>query len=99
MPIGFSRKETPFSFHNIQLQQDDMLYIFSDGFADQFGGRFGRKYLYKQFKNLIVSISSETVSKQKTMLKQEYQRWIGEKHSAMDDVLIMGVKIRDLKVK
>ncbi|MCK4663790.1 MAG: tetratricopeptide repeat protein [Bacteroidales bacterium] len=93
MPIGIYREiETPFSCQKISIQTGDMLYLFTDGYVDQFGGLRGRKFLYKNFKNLLKEIHKLPVSEQNNLLKDKLLEWRG-KYEQIDDILIMGIKI------
>jgi serine phosphatase RsbU (regulator of sigma subunit) len=76
----------------IKVEKGDMLYIFSDGFADQFGGANGRKYMYKKFREFIASISSRPLPEQQQLLDDENNNWRGEEVQ-IDDIIVIGVKI------
>ncbi len=91
-PIGFYFNEIDFENHEIQLQKDDIIYIFSDGFVDQFGGEYDKKYTAKRFKNFLLSISKLPMSEQKEKLSTEFNIWKGNKEQT-DDVTIFGIKI------
>lgn len=93
-PIGAYIGEDlkPFACHEIDLQKGDMIYAFSDGFADQFGGPSGKKYKYKTFKQFLLSIAHHDPEKQKELLIEEYDRWKGN-YEQIDDVLVMGVRV------
>lgn len=91
-PIGAYETEKSFQNHEIKLQKGDMVYIFSDGFADQFGGPKGKKYNYKQFKQLLTDISSLPVDKQKERLIDTHNAWKGSLEQ-LDDICIMGIRI------
>ncbi len=78
--------------HEFELQKGDLVYVFSDGYADQFGGVKGKKFMYRQFRELLVSIKDEPMSKQKEMLDQEIETWKGS-FEQVDDILIIGVRI------
>ena len=92
MPIGkHEGEERSFTNHRIQLQDRDMLYLFSDGFADQFGGTDGSKYKAKPFKRLLQGISQEDAEKQKEMLELELKEWMGQTEQ-LDDILVMGIR-------
>jgi serine phosphatase RsbU (regulator of sigma subunit) len=92
MPIGkHEGEEGPFTNHKIMLQQQDMIYLFSDGFADQFGGEEGSKYKAKPFKRLLQRISTEAIEKQEELLELELKRWMG-KMDQVDDILVMGIR-------
>jgi serine phosphatase RsbU (regulator of sigma subunit) len=77
--------------HVFQLQQGDMMYLFSDGFPDQKGGLEKKKFFYQPFKDLLVSISALPLEAQKQRLDSTIANWIGEGEQ-IDDILIMGIK-------
>ncbi len=91
-PIGIYLKEHDFKNNIVEVKEGDKLYLFSDGFADQFGGTEGKKYMSKRFKKLLVTIYNESVSKQKSLLEEELINWKGE-YSQVDDILILGVEV------
>jgi serine phosphatase RsbU (regulator of sigma subunit) len=82
----------PFTNYELQLKKDDMIYTFSDGFADQFGGPAGKKYKYKTFKKFLLSISQKPIDEQKILLIAEFDRWKGG-HEQLDDVLVIGMRV------
>lgn len=92
-PIGYMDLDLKsFTNHVIDLQKGDILYTFSDGFADQFGGESGKKYKYKHFQNFLISIAHLPMEEQKLKLSEEFKRWKGS-FEQLDDVLVIGVKI------
>jgi tetratricopeptide (TPR) repeat protein/serine phosphatase RsbU (regulator of sigma subunit) len=91
-PIGKHYDEVPFTNHSIQLNTGDSLYIFSDGYSDQFGGDRGKKYKSGKFKNMLLSIQNENMLKQRERLNTEFENWRGELEQ-IDDVCVIGVKI------
>jgi serine phosphatase RsbU (regulator of sigma subunit) len=93
-PIGayIGDKLKPFTDHTIQLREGDMVYVFSDGYADQFGGPNGKKYKYKTFKHFLLKISQFPVEEQKQLLIEDYDQWKGG-FEQIDDVLVMGVRV------
>jgi len=93
MPIGIHVKtENSFTNNEFTFMKDDIIYIFSDGYADQFGGKDDRKYTYKQFKNLFLRIQNLTMPQQQEKLFEELDRWQG-KRKQLDDILILGIKL------
>jgi serine phosphatase RsbU (regulator of sigma subunit) len=74
------------------LTQGDSIYIFTDGFADQFGGPKGKKLMYKPFKELLLSIQNMSMDEQKNTLEKHFNDWKGN-HEQIDDVCIIGVKL------
>ncbi len=93
MPIGiyYNAKES-FTNQVISYQQGDIVYLFSDGYADQFGGPRGKKFMVKRFRKLILEISSEDMEQQKALLLQTFRDWKGNRRQ-LDDILVMGVKL------
>ncbi len=93
MPIGLhDHADIPFTKKEIQSEKNDMMYIFSDGFADQFGGEKGKKYTYKRFKHFLLSIHKKPMEEQKKLLRQEIIDWQGEEEQ-IDDHIIIGIRI------
>ncbi|MBN1251809.1 MAG: transporter substrate-binding domain-containing protein [Bacteroidales bacterium] len=92
MPIGVSfNQDKSFTNHKIDLQKNDTMYIFSDGFIDQFGGTLGKKFKSRQFKNLILSFQDKSMEEQKQILHKELHEWRG-KIEQIDDILVVGFK-------
>ena len=92
-PVGLhTGKKLPFTNKEIQVAKGDMLYIYSDGFPDQFGGEKGKKYLSGKFKKFLLSISDKPIDEQDRLIKAEFTNWIGD-HEQIDDVCVMGVRI------
>lgn len=79
--------------HSINLNKGDSLYIYTDGFADQFGGPKGKKYKYKQLENLLLSNHTKSVQEQKDSLNESFENWKGNLEQ-VDDVTIIGYKVR-----
>lgn len=82
------------AFHDqrVQLKAGDMVYLFSDGYADQFGGPRGKKFMYRRFRELLLAISQETPDQQRAKLQEQFNNWRGA-HEQVDDILVMGVAI------
>nr|AOE12545.1 serine/threonine protein kinase [uncultured bacterium]CCF99359.1 serine/threonine protein kinases [uncultured Cytophagia bacterium] len=92
-PVGLhTGKKLPFTNKEIEVSKGDMLYIYSDGFPDQFGGEKGKKYLSGKFKNFLLSISDKPIDEQNTLIEEEFTNWIGD-HEQIDDVCVMGLRI------
>jgi serine phosphatase RsbU (regulator of sigma subunit) len=81
----------PFRNHSIQLQKGDHIYLFSDGFPDQFGGSKGKKFLYKQFAELLAETSMLDVKQQKDVIKVRFCEWKGDLEQT-DDVTVLGFR-------
>ena len=91
-PIGKYDNAKPFTTHQFTLQKGDTIYIFSDGFADQFGGEKGKKFKKANFKKLLLSIEHQPMSEQKVIIEKEFQKWKGQLEQ-IDDVCVMGIRI------
>ncbi len=91
-PIGIHIKEKEFTNHEFQLQNNDKLYMFSDGYVDQFGGATGSKFKIKKLKNLLIEIYDKSMQEQHLILKQTFNKWKGEL-AQVDDVLLIGIEI------
>ncbi|MFT4771088.1 MAG: serine phosphatase RsbU (regulator of sigma subunit) [Cryomorphaceae bacterium] len=96
--IGIGSTESmdeEFTRYKISLQKDDMIYIFSDGYVDQFGGEQGRKFMYEPFRQLLLSISTKHSDTQFKILDETLMEWLnaGEvPHEQIDDIIVMGVR-------
>ena len=84
-------EEGKFTNHKIMLQDEDMIYLFTDGFPDQFGGEKGSKYKARPFKRYLQRIFNEPVEKQEEMLRKELTSWMGS-YEQVDDILVLGIR-------
>lgn len=93
-PIGGYQAETTRSFtpHTIQLAKHDTFYIFSDGYADQFGGVSNKKFMVKRLQNELMSMQKEAMLTQKELVKKLVMDWKGDAEQ-VDDILLIGVRI------
>jgi serine phosphatase RsbU (regulator of sigma subunit)/Tfp pilus assembly protein PilF len=93
MPVGKHDKDNvPFTLQTVQLLKGDLIYTLTDGFPDQFGGEKGKKYMIKNLKNLLLSISHLPMNQQEAKLLEEFTIWKGS-NEQIDDVCIIGVRI------
>ena len=94
MPIGYSNKlnEVSFTSKTIKLKKGDQIYLFSDGYADQFGGKFGKKFNTRRFRELLSHIEKFTMEKQKEVANAILKKWKGD-NEQIDDILLIGIKI------
>ncbi|MFH1321935.1 MAG: two-component regulator propeller domain-containing protein [Bacteroidota bacterium] len=100
-PIGAYGEEKihPFTNHKIPLQKGDTIYIFSDGYVDQFGGERGKKFMSKRFKQLFLDIQKMSMEDQKEHLDKTIEEWRtnpgspGREHDQIDDILVVGVRV------
>ncbi len=90
-PIGPSGFTKPFINHSIKLEKGDCIYFFTDGYPDQFGGPKGKKFMYKSFKRLLISIASEPIKEQRRLLDERFEEWRLD-HEQVDDICVIGVK-------
>jgi serine phosphatase RsbU (regulator of sigma subunit) len=91
-PIGIYLLEEQFVNHTIQLKKGDLLYMFSDGFYDQFGGENNKKFMINNFKKLLLQNSEESMKNQYKVLETNFNNWKGE-GVQIDDVLVVGIKV------
>jgi serine phosphatase RsbU (regulator of sigma subunit)/TPR repeat protein len=91
-PIGAYEKAEDFTNHTLDIQKDDLIYIFTVGFTDQFGGEKRKKYRLQNLLTLLTDISTKSLSEQNSILKQEFTSWKGTEDQ-IDDVCIMGVRV------
>lgn len=94
VPIGGSngKGKHRYNTRSIDVQKGDLLYVFSDGFPDQFGGPKGKKFKYKPFKELLLSISDKPMKEQKEILDRTLEDWKGDLEQ-IDDILVIGVTV------
>ena len=94
MPIGIHVTDiTPFTNHTIPVNRGDTIYLFSDGYADQFGGEYGKKYMYKPFQQLLLSLSSLPMEEQYGKIDTVLEEWKSG-YEQIDDVLVIGLRIK-----
>lgn len=91
-PVGKFHKSEPFTNHKLRVEKGDILYLFTDGFLDQFGGPNGKKYKYGPFKKFLGQIYKLPLQNQKKQLNDEFDRWRGNLDQ-IDDVCVIGVRI------
>lgn len=91
-PIGKHAVMQPFTTHVLELQPGDTVYVFSDGFADQFGGDMGKKYKSGRFKKLLAELQKHSMEKQRQLLVDEFSLWMGDLEQ-IDDVCVIGVRV------
>jgi len=91
-PVGASEITDKFATHTIQLEENDAIYFFTDGFPDQFGGAKGKKYMYKSFKKFLLKVAHLPMPEQQKLIAEEFESWRGE-HEQVDDICIIGVKL------
>jgi serine phosphatase RsbU (regulator of sigma subunit)/Tfp pilus assembly protein PilF len=92
MPVGKGERTDSFKTHTIDLQPGDSLYLYTDGYADQFGGPKGKKFLYKRLNELLKTISTESIHNLGDKLDHKFDEWRGELEQ-VDDVCIIGIRL------
>lgn len=90
--VGKNDFYKPFTTHHLKVNKGDILFLFTDGYADQFGGPRGKKFKYKQLSDVLVSINKKSLKEQKNLLEYFFEEWMG-KHEQVDDVCIIGIRI------
>ena len=90
--IGLTNNPSPFVTHKVDLNSGDCVYVFTDGYSDQFGGPKGKKFKTRAFKELLQSASSEPIIHQKRMIEKTLNDWKG-KLEQVDDICVIGLKI------
>jgi len=100
MPIAIYVVMDSFRLNEMEVMSGDALYIFSDGYADQFGGKDGKKFKYKPFKELLLKSQTLTMNEQKNVLNEKIENWksfINPSKNApyeqIDDIVVIGIKI------
>lgn len=91
-PIGRSENKKPFTTHSITFSKGTNFYLFTDGLADQFGGPKGKKFMYKAFKELLLSFSNESMDRQLEMLSKRFDEWKGDLEQ-VDDITVIGIQL------
>ena len=89
---NFEEKNKAFTSHSIQLEKGDCLYLFSDGYADQFGGPKGKKFMIKRFKEMLLEINNKPFEEQRSHIHWALTDWQGTTER-VDDILVMGFEV------
>ncbi len=92
MPVGKGEKTESFALHQVNASKGDVLYLYTDGYADQFGGPKGKKFKYKQLNDLLLNSCHEDFNKQKEILLSIFTNWKGNLEQ-VDDMLVIGIKV------
>lgn len=93
MPVGkHDLQNTPFTLHEVELKKGDMVYAFTDGFQDQFGGDRGKKFMVKKLRELVMANSHLPSAQQKKVLEEAFLKWVGNLEQ-VDDVTLLGVRV------
>lgn len=90
--VGLTDNSKPFKTHQIKLEKGDTIFMFTDGYADQFGGEKGKKLKTKSFKELLIQIKDKPMDQQKLQIDEVFENWKGDLEQ-IDDVCVIGVRI------
>ncbi len=85
-------EQNEYTNHSISIKKGDMIYLFSDGYPDQFGGPKGKKYMYRRFRHLLLTIHKLALQEQKDFLEKSIEEWKGEEYEQVDDILVIGIR-------
>ena len=91
-PIGYHPMMKPFTEHNLILQKGDSIFLFTDGYADQFGGPKKKKFLYKRFEEMLQTNAALPMEEQKNVLNKAFEDWKGDMEQ-IDDVCVIGIRL------
>ena len=89
--IGMNHDSQPYIDHEIDLLDNDIFYIFSDGYVDQFGGSENKKFMYRRFRYLLLTIHNFPISDQKAILEENIKTWMGT-NEQVDDMMVIGFR-------
>ncbi|MBO7463287.1 MAG: SpoIIE family protein phosphatase, partial [Bacteroidales bacterium] len=94
MPIGvYLREKASFTMTSYQLRPGDSFYLSSDGYVDQFGGKYGRKFLSRNFIKLLQDINDKPMEEQRDILIDTHDKWRGLEYDQLDDIIVIGVRV------
>ncbi len=91
-PVGYDKRAEPFRTTEVQLSKGDKLYLYSDGFSDQFGGALGKKYGLKNFKKFLLRTADLELTEQREKVREEFVAWKGDLEQ-LDDICVVGITI------
>ena len=89
--VRLARGEINFKSHKVALEKDDILYLFSDGYSDQFGGPEGKKFKYRRFRHLLLTIHKIPMERQLAILDASIEEWKGD-YEQVDDIMVIGIR-------
>lgn len=92
MPIGIGERKQDFNTYNLKYQKGDCLYLFTDGYADQFGGEKGKKFKHKNLETLLLEVNSKPNSEKREALNNAFEKWRGHLEQ-VDDVTVVGINL------
>jgi serine phosphatase RsbU (regulator of sigma subunit) len=89
--IGLNPEGIPYTDQEVDIMEEDIFYIFSDGYVDQFGGLENKKFMYRRFRYLLTTIHSFSVDDQKSILEEQFSTWMGN-NVQVDDIMVIGFR-------
>ena len=89
--MGMNPGGEPYTYHEQELKKGDIMYLFSDGYADQFGGSENKKFMYRRFRHLLTTIHKFPIADQKSILEENMRTWMGS-NMQVDDMLVLGFR-------
>ncbi len=92
MPVGIGETEDLFTTHTVELKKEDSIYIYTDGFPDQFGGPKGKKFMSKNLRELLLANTHVPMHEQKELLERTFTNWVGNAEQ-IDDVTVIGIRV------
>ena len=84
--------QNEYTNHSVSIKKGDMIYLFSDGYPDQFGGPNGKKFMYRRFRHMLLTIHKLPLQEQKDFLEKSIETWKGDKYDQVDDILVIGIR-------
>jgi serine phosphatase RsbU (regulator of sigma subunit) len=91
-PVGYFENRKPFTTQTLSLEKGATIYLFTDGYADQFGGAAGKKFKYKQLKDLLLAHRELPIPEQRKLLSETFAQWKGALEQ-VDDVCVIGIHV------
>ncbi len=92
MPVGKSENEKEFNLYKLNASKGDTVYLYTDGYADQFGGSNGKKFKSKSLNNLLQELAQKSISEQTAIIQSTFENWKGNLEQ-IDDVCVVGIKL------
>tara|TARA_B110000503_G_C7158987_1_gene418720 strand:- start:1013 stop:1687 length:675 start_codon:yes stop_codon:yes gene_type:complete len=90
--VGYSAKIDEFTTQVIDIKKDDMIFMYSDGYQDQFGGPFGKKYMKRKLRNVLIEIYDKQLEEQYDLIKLDFIQWKADQNQ-VDDICVMGIRV------
>jgi sigma-B regulation protein RsbU (phosphoserine phosphatase) len=91
-PVGYYERMKEFTFHETEIKKNDIIYLSTDGYVDQFGGEHDKKFMLSSFKQLLLDIHEKSMTDQRQLLDNKFLEWKGD-NEQIDDVLVVGIRL------